>query len=51
MFTGLFPRARACASQRLGGSLFQFPTLALGRNAFSGSLFPVLLRMNAEIAP
>ena len=33
------------------GSLFQFPALALGRNPFGGSLFPVLLRMNAEIVP
>ena len=34
-----------------GGSLFQFPALPLGRNAFSGGLFPMALRMNAEIAP
>ncbi len=34
-----------------GGSLFQFPALPLGRNAFTGGLLPMALRMNAEIAP
>ena len=35
----------------LGGSLFQFPALPLGLNAFGGSLFAVVLRMNAKIMP
>ncbi len=31
------------------GSFFQFPALTLGLNGFRGSLFPVELRMNAEL--
>jgi hypothetical protein len=34
-----------------GGSLSQFSALAFGRDAFGGGLFPIALRMNAEIAP
>ena len=49
---GLIASFLALARRRgFGGSLFQFPALTLGLNGFSGSLFPVALRMNAEIVP
>ena len=43
--------AGACASLRLWRQLFQFAALTLGRDAFGGGLFPVALRMGAELMP
>jgi hypothetical protein len=44
----------ACALARrggLGGGLFQFSALALGLDRFGCSLFPMRLRVNAELPP